>query len=85
MATTVIQLFSTDGPDGTDWLKRASGVLCLIRDSNRRSYFFRLFCLTRGQLIWEHEVYNSMEYTSPTTYLHTFEAEVINSYCLIKY
>lgn len=81
LATTVIQLFSTDGPDGTDWLKRASGVLCLIRDSNRRSYFFRLFCLTRGQLIWEHEVYNSMEYTSPTTYLHTFEAEE----CLVAF
>lgn len=26
-------------------------------------------------MLWEHEVYNSMEYKAPISYFHTFEAE----------
>lgn len=26
-------------------------------------------------MLWEHEVYNSMEYKTPISYFHTFEAE----------
>lgn len=26
-------------------------------------------------MLWEHEVYNSMDYKAPMSYFHTFEAE----------
>lgn len=26
-------------------------------------------------MLWEHEVYNSMEYNAPMSYFHTFEGE----------
>ena len=71
-----MQLYSTEGPDGTQWMKKDVGVLCLVRDINRRSYFFRLFCTLRNRMIWEHEIYNSMQYLAPKPFLHTFEAEV---------
>uniref|UniRef100_A0A8D8LHC9 Neural Wiskott-Aldrich syndrome protein n=3 Tax=Cacopsylla melanoneura TaxID=428564 RepID=A0A8D8LHC9_9HEMI len=75
LSTTVIQLFSTDGPDKNEWHKRCFGVLCLVKDNPRKSYFFRLFCLTRKQLLWEHELYKGMEYMAPQNFLHIFEAE----------
>lgn len=26
-------------------------------------------------MLWEHEIYNSMDYKAPISYFHTFEAE----------
>uniref|UniRef100_A0A1B6CW90 WH1 domain-containing protein n=2 Tax=Clastoptera arizonana TaxID=38151 RepID=A0A1B6CW90_9HEMI len=75
LATTVIQLYITIGAEHNEWYKKDTGVLCLVKDNLRRSYFFRLYCPSRQQLVWEHEVYNSMEYNAPQNYLHTFEAE----------
>ncbi|XP_071452160.1 actin nucleation-promoting factor WASL-like [Hetaerina americana] len=75
LATAVVQLFLSESPDHRSWRKRECGVLCLVRDSQRRSYFFRLYCPLRRTMIWEHEVYNNMEYKAPLSFLHTFEAE----------
>ncbi|XKL64236.1 hypothetical protein PGB90_004322 [Kerria lacca] len=75
LATTVVQLFATDGPESVHWVKKDIGILCLVRDPNRRSYFFRLFCLVRKKMVWEHEIYNDMQYLAPRSFLHTFEAE----------
>ncbi|XP_013148444.1 PREDICTED: wiskott-Aldrich syndrome protein-like [Papilio polytes] len=75
LATAVVQLFTTEGPAHSEWKKKDTGVLCLIKDNGRRSYFFRIYCLYRKAMIWEHEVYLQIEYKSPRPYLHTFEAE----------
>ncbi|KAJ0181442.1 hypothetical protein K1T71_003527 [Dendrolimus kikuchii] len=75
LATAVVQLFTTEGPAHSEWKKKDTGVLCLIKDNGKRSYFFRIYCLYRKILIWEHEVYMQIEYKSPRPYLHTFEAE----------
>ncbi|CAF4896841.1 unnamed protein product [Pieris macdunnoughi] len=75
LATAVVQLFTTEGPGHTEWKKKDTGVLCLIKDNAKRSYFFRIYCLYRKTMIWEHEVYMQIEYRSPRPYLHTFEAE----------
>ncbi|OWR40727.1 Wiskott-Aldrich syndrome protein [Danaus plexippus plexippus] len=75
LATAVVQLFTTEGPDHSEWKKKDTGVLCLIKDNSKRSYFFRIYCLYRRSLIWEHEVYLQIEYKNPRPYLHTFEAE----------
>lgn len=75
LATAVVQLFTTEGPGHSEWKKKDTGVLCLIKDNAKRSYFFRIYCLYRKTMIWEHEVYLQIEYKSPRPYLHTFEAE----------
>lgn len=75
LATAVIQLFLTDPPDHSQWRKRDAGVLCLVKDHTKRSYFFRIYCLSRHCCVWEHEVYNSLDYIEPYPWLHTFEAE----------
>ncbi|KAM3960160.1 LOW QUALITY PROTEIN: actin nucleation-promoting factor WAS [Aphomia sociella] len=75
LATAVVQLFTTEGPAHLEWKKKDTGVLCLIKDNAKRSYFFRIYCLCRKAMIWEHEVYHQIEYKSPRPYLHTFEAE----------
>uniref|UniRef100_A0A0A9X600 Neural Wiskott-Aldrich syndrome protein n=3 Tax=Lygus hesperus TaxID=30085 RepID=A0A0A9X600_LYGHE len=75
LATTVVELYSTGSRDSDKWYYKDVGVLCLVKDNARRSYFFRLFCLIKKQMIWEHEIYNNMNYLAPTSFLHTFEAE----------
>ncbi|KAL0849780.1 hypothetical protein ABMA28_011732 [Loxostege sticticalis] len=75
LATAVVQLFTTEGPAHSEWKKKDTGVLCLVKDNAKRSYFFRIYCLYRKSMIWEHEVYMQIEYKSPRPYLHTFEAE----------
>lgn len=76
MSTTVVELYTTAGPSNDEWLYKETGVLCLVKDSNKRSYFFRLYCPERRKLLWEHEIYNDIQYLATTSFLHTFEAEV---------
>lgn len=75
LATAVVQLFTTEDPSHSKWKKKDTGVLCLVKDNARRSYFFRIYCLFRKAMIWEQEVYLQIEYKSPRSFLHTFEAE----------
>ncbi|XP_043285903.1 neural Wiskott-Aldrich syndrome protein-like [Venturia canescens] len=75
LAAGVIQLYLTQSPSHKEWIKRNAGVITLIRDNPRRSFFLRLYCLQRNAMLWEHEVYNSMEYNAPMPYFHTFEGE----------
>ncbi|XP_011137229.1 neural Wiskott-Aldrich syndrome protein [Harpegnathos saltator] len=75
LAAGVIQLYLTEPPLHRDWVKKSTGIITLIRDNPRRSFFLRLYCLQRKAMLWEHEVYNSMDYKAPMSYFHTFEAE----------
>ncbi|XP_076286940.1 uncharacterized protein LOC143212235 [Lasioglossum baleicum] len=75
LAAGVIQLYLTEPPIHKEWIKKTTGIITLIRDNPRRSFFLRLYCLQRRAMIWEHEVYNAMGYKAPLSYFHTFEAE----------
>ncbi|KAL1512577.1 hypothetical protein ABEB36_002149 [Hypothenemus hampei] len=75
ISTTVVQLFLTTPPNHSQWVKKDTGVLCFVKDNGKKNYFFRLFSLRRNQLIWEHEMYNNMDYNEELTYFHTFEGE----------
>ncbi|XP_047102964.1 neural Wiskott-Aldrich syndrome protein-like [Schistocerca piceifrons] len=75
LASAVIQLFVSDPPDHSSWRKYDAGVLCLVKDNSRKSYFFRLYCLTRKQMVWEHEVYKGFDYKTLRPFLHSFEGE----------
>lgn len=76
MVTCVIQLYYTQPPSHSQWIKKDTGVLCFVKDNVKKNYFFRFFCLKRNSLIWEQELYNDMEYIVSTEFLHTFEGEV---------
>lgn len=77
MVMSVVQVFQTTPPDHGSWKKQDAGVLVLVKDNGKRSYFFRLYCLTRRALVWEHELYSNMEqhYNTPKPFFHMFEAE----------
>ncbi|KAM6188419.1 actin nucleation-promoting factor WAS [Sarcoramphus papa] len=73
LATAVVQLVVAEPgvPEGA-WAKRGCGVACLVRDSPRRSYFIRLYCLAAGSLWWEQELHGEMGYAAPAPFFHTF-------------
>ena len=76
MCTAVAQLFITEPPAHSHWKKRNTGALCFIKDSAKRSYYCRLYCLLRNELVWEQEMYDSIDITLPRPYLINMEGEV---------
>jgi len=79
IASAVVQVLYPSPPSYSQWNKRHCGVLCFIKDNVKRSYFFRIYCLAKQELLWEQELYNSFEYLSPRPYFHTFEGDVSNT------
>ncbi|CAG9769199.1 unnamed protein product [Ceutorhynchus assimilis] len=75
ISTTVVQLFITSPPSHSQWIKRETGVLCFVRDNIKKNYFFRMFSLKKNRMVWEHEMYNNMEYIESSPFFHTFEGE----------
>lgn len=78
MATAVIQVFKTEGTAHSHWKKKLTGVLCIVRDSSKKSYFMRVYCLIKNELAWEHEYYETLEVHKARPYLLTFEGHVSN-------
>lgn len=75
LSTAIVQLFYTQSPDHVHWVKKDTGVMCFIKDNNRRNYFFRMYCLNRCKLIWEQELYVNFEYKCAENYFHMFEID----------
>lgn len=75
--TTVAQLFLTEGPTHSRWIKKHTGALCFIKDNAKRSYFCRMFCLMRHEMVWEQEMYDTVDLSRTRPYLLTFEGQVM--------
>ncbi|XP_035209353.1 neural Wiskott-Aldrich syndrome protein-like, partial [Stegodyphus dumicola] len=75
LATAVVQLFLTEEPNHATWVKKNCGVVCFVRDGDRRSYFIKLFDMDKSAWIWEQELYNQFVYKQPCPFFHTFEAD----------
>lgn len=73
--TAVAELFTADPPQFSYWNRFGMGVLCFVKDSEKRSYFMRLYCLRRKQTIWEHEIYDELTCLQPRPYLIMFEGQ----------
>lgn len=82
MSTAVIQLFTTEAPAHSAWIKRLSGIACFVRDSSKRSYFIRVYCIAKHELIWEEEMYESILINKPREFLISFEGQVCKLNCL---
>lgn len=72
-STGIAQIFSTEPPAHSAWVKRHTGVLCFVKDHIRKSYYMQMYCLNREELIWEHEVYEPFIMHNPRPYMLTFE------------
>ncbi|CAM2110000.1 unnamed protein product [Caretta caretta] len=97
LATSVAQLYWALPPNSQVWGKQGCGVLCLVKDNPRRSYFIRLFNIKERRLTWEMELSSQLVYSAVTPYFHTFpgdecqaglnfadEAEAHNFYTLVQ-
>ncbi|CAN2389194.1 Wiskott-Aldrich syndrome [Pristimantis euphronides] len=73
LATTVAQLLVS--PSSDYWIKQSCGVVCLVKDNPKRSYFLRLYDITEEKLVWEQEIYQQLMYLTPCPYFHTFPSE----------
>jgi neural Wiskott-Aldrich syndrome protein len=75
--TTVAQLYQTEGPTHSRWIKKHTGALCFIKDNGKRSYYCRMFCLKRHEVVWEQEMYDTIDIARTRPYLLTFEGQVM--------
>ncbi|CAG9863253.1 unnamed protein product [Phyllotreta striolata] len=75
LCTTVVQLYLTKPPEHSHWFKKSTGILCFVKDNTKKNFFFRLFCIQRNMKVWEHQMYNNMEYIEGTPFFHMFEGE----------
>ncbi len=75
LATAVVQLFLAQ-PHNT-WTKKHCGVACFIKDVNKRSYYIRVFDITKGMKVWEQELYNQFKYSviSNKPFFHVFATD----------
>lgn len=74
--TTVAQLYQTEGPTHSRWMKKHTGALCFVKDNAKRSYYARMFCLMKHEVVWEQEMYDTIEISRVKPYLLTFEGQV---------
>lgn len=75
LATGVVQLLLTSAPSHQDWQTTFIGVVCFVKDSNRRSYFIRIYNIVKPELVWEQELYTQFTYLKLRPFLHCFEAQ----------
>ncbi|XP_059163971.1 actin nucleation-promoting factor WAS-like isoform X2 [Physella acuta] len=75
LATGVVQLYLAEQADRNRWSKIHCGVACFVKDSSKRSFFFRLYDIKKQKLLWEQELYSQLVYKAPRDYFHTFEGD----------
>jgi len=76
LASAVVQVFVTTAPHHDRWSKKAMGIACFVKDSNMRSYFIRIYDVTKSQKVWEQELYNGFQYEARLKpFFHFFEAD----------
>lgn len=85
MCTAVAQLYTTEPPAHSIWIKRNTGALCFVRDSSKRSYFMRIYCLIKNELVWEEEIYESIFINKSKEYLLDFEGRVSHYFLFYSY
>eukprot|EP00116_Pleurobrachia_bachei_P003889 sb/3464151/ len=74
MACTVAQLFQA-APNPRVWTKKNTGVACVVKDHNQRSYFIHVVNIDTHTVVHSEEFYLEMDYRTPYPYFHTFPGE----------
>ncbi|XP_046839036.1 wiskott-Aldrich syndrome protein-like [Xenia sp. Carnegie-2017] len=74
LATGVAQIFLALPSDRTQWTKLGTGVVCLVKDKQVKSFFIRFFDIKEKVLVWEQELYKQFKYRAVSKYFQTFFA-----------
>lgn len=75
LATAVIQLLMSCQPTHKEWQLYATGVMCFVKNNQKRSYYFTLFDFDQKKLIWTQEIYININYLQVEPLFHMFEAD----------
>ena len=77
LASAVVQVFVASAASQGRWSEKTTGIACLVKDSNLRSYFIRIYNLSNGRKDWEQDlIYQRFHYVSNKDPLfHFFDAE----------
>ncbi|XP_014662305.1 PREDICTED: neural Wiskott-Aldrich syndrome protein-like [Priapulus caudatus] len=75
LVSAVVQVYLAE-PNPQRWKRKTCGMVCFVKDGNKRSYFLRAYDLRQGALVWEQEVYTQFKYRSPRPYFHTFAGDM---------
>lgn len=76
LCTTIAHLFTTDDPSPPRWIRKHTGALCFVKDNAKWSYFSRIYCLVRQELLWEQEMNGSIEIARTQPNSLTFKSKV---------
>lgn len=76
LCTAVAHMFTAASSSSEKWIRRHSGALCFIEDITRCSSYFRMYCLVRNELLWEHELNDTIEIAQTRPCLLTFRGQV---------
>lgn len=71
-------------PQPNEWsYSGLQGALAIVKDNSKNTHAFRLVDLdgTRG-VIWEHELYNGIEYNPDRAFFHSFPSDVRPFHCV---
>ncbi len=75
LSTTVARLHLASPSQGQGWTVLVTGVVCFVKDFDRRSYYIVALDMDRGCQVWEQEIYSEMVYRHSQPCFHSFEAE----------
>jgi dipeptidyl aminopeptidase/acylaminoacyl peptidase len=75
LATAVIQLLVPNFHQNA-WNLKDTGVVCLVRDTTKRSYFIQVYSLRSRNMIFRQEIYNQFEYRMLNDKFLSFEGDV---------
>ena len=75
--STAVIKFYTSNPGTGRWNFILTGVACVSKDSNRRTYFIQIFNIDQCKLEWEQEVYYEFSFKKDKSdaKIYTFEAD----------
>ncbi|XP_028305398.1 neural Wiskott-Aldrich syndrome protein-like isoform X4 [Gouania willdenowi] len=73
LSAAVVQVYFADR--SSSWNKRCCGVVSLVKDNPQRSYFFRVFDIKDGRMVFEQELYNNFTVQLPKMYFMTFAGD----------
>merc|ERR1712129_199746 len=81
-STAVVQLYTSQGGQ---WQHIVTGVACLSKDSNRRSFYIQVINMDQSRMQWEQEIYAEIQFkqADSDSKIFTFEAE--NSMVLLSF
>ncbi|XDV25294.1 hypothetical protein PO909_029234 [Leuciscus waleckii] len=54
LCSAVVQVYGAD--KNSSWVKKCSGVACLVKDSTQRSYFIRVFDIKEGNILFDQDL-----------------------------